>query len=198
MWDASARALAGERRPRARLGWVDAVRGAAVVLMVVDHVLLQVDPGSWLRFTLTRAALPLFMVAAAAVWRGFSWRRLAAVAVAAIVEWPLTVALGMSAPGIVAVFLLVSCVLWSSPWLVHRPGLLAGLGLIQALYLPVPWAGYQPGLVAAWWALGRLAGDELRAVFEWPPSFWLMWIGRRPMRWYLGHLAAIYAVVVLV
>lgn len=188
-----------------RLGWVDGLRGAAIVLMVLDHVLVQADPDSFLRYSLTRLSLPAFMFAAAVVWRPLSWRRFASLTVAAVVE-VLVSPPGMPVPGIVAVILLVLLFIellrWASPRILELPGVLGVLGLLGALYQPWSgdidgWTGYEPGLVLAWWALGRLAAHELEPLAVRSPR-WLRAIGRRPLWWYVGHLAAIYAVLLLV
>jgi hypothetical protein len=187
---------------------IDAVRGLAVVLMVLDHVLFQRDPSSVLRVgspvSITRLSLPLFMLAAAAVWRPGAWRRYGRLIPVAVVELVLCELLGMPAPGIVALIVVVGLVLDVAAWLragreVH-PYVWALLGLVQALYVPVAWGGYQPGLVLAWWALGRLAWPTLEAAASSVTSSstlrnWLASIGRRPLVWYVGHLLVLVVVV---
>lgn len=182
---------------------VDVVRGCAVLLMVLDHVLVQVDPASTLRvgapWSITRLSLPLFMLACAAVYRRSTstrWR-LTWVACAEMVLYEL---LEMPAPGIVLliVILLTFLDLFREPpyyWL-------GVVGLVQALYVPVPWDGYQPGLVLAWFCLARLAttagtfvpaGTADRGMLV--PA--LAWVGRHPLWWYLGHLVALAIVFVV-
>ena len=91
-----------------RLGWVDRLRGAAVLLMVLDHVLVQVAPGHLLRLTLTRLSLPLFLICAAHVWRGgMSSRRVRQLGFAVVAETVLLGALEMAEPGPVALIGLV-------------------------------------------------------------------------------------------
>lgn len=176
------------------------------MLMVIDHVLVQVDPSNEWRVTVSRLGLPMFMFAAAVVWKPMGWRRLALLVVAGVAEFVLGGALGMLRPGIVAVFALVMLFLellrWGSPRVLEVPGVLVVLGFCWALYQPWSaelswWDGYEPGLVLGWWALGRLAAHELVPLAVRSPR-WLRAIGRRPLWWYVGHLAAIYAVVVLV
>lgn len=180
-----------------RVVGVDRLRGLAVLLMVLDHVVALVDPAAPVRYTLTRLSLPAFMAAAAAVWSGRlsgrSCRRLLAVAV---VEAALVAALGLGQPGIVAVYLAVAVgvsVAW--PWVRSHVGLVVVLGLIQAFYVRVGWDGYEPGLVLAWFALGLLARSEVVDLGERLPA-WLSSVGRRPLAWYVGHLAVLAAVVV--
>lgn len=179
---------------------VDALRGAAILLMVLDHVLHVVDPDSVLRtgspVAVTRLSLPLFMLAAAAVWRPLTWRRYGRLTLVGMVESVLYVVLGMGGPGIVAlvvgVLLLVDVV--GVSWLVGV------LGLVQARYASIGWfEGYQPGMVLLWFVLGRLAW-QAGAVscpwwLRWPV---LAWVGRHPIWWYVGHLLVLVAVVVVV
>lgn len=191
-----------------RLGWVDSVRGLAIVLMVLDHVLVQVDPHSSLRagapWSITRLSLPLFMLAAGQVWRPSSPWHLNRVKLLGVglVEVLLLQLLGMQLPGIVLIIWMVflwldlfaavldriryACIeAWFWP--------LGVGGLLQALYVPVDWAGYQPGLVLLWWALGFAAFEA-----SWTDALdfrALRWIGRYPLTWYVGHLVVIALVV---
>lgn len=185
-------------KQRERLEWVDGLRGLAIVLMVLDHVLFQVDPDNILRFTLTRTALPLFMATAAMVWRGRpSNRRLAQLGLAALIEVPLTIGLGMPMPGILTVFVLLVVMLWQVPIIQQKPGIFAALGLIQTIYIPDPLPGYDLGLVLAWWCLGALAAKELEPLGARLPA-WCRAIGRGPLTWYLAHLTVIWIILMAV
>lgn len=165
---------------------VDALRGLAVLLMVLDHVLVQVEPLSPLRFTVTRLSLPLFVGCAATVHRGtMRPRRVAALLAVGLLEAVDNPWLHLGTPGPVLLIggtALVMC--WEPAR--SRAGLLGALGLLQALYLPVAWSGYQPGLVLAWWVLGVVLVDALR------PLAWrfdaLAFVGRGPLRFYVAHL----------
>lgn len=191
---------------RTRVGAIDAIRGAAIGLMVLDHVLVQVDPTSPLRsgspFMITRLSLPLFMLAAAAVWRPpqvYGWRRVlrrwAILFVAGVAETMLYTVLGMSTPGIIAVFLWVQVLVDVAAWaLGGRFGPVAAwslgvLFLLQALYWKLDHAGYQEGLVGAWWVLGYLAlGSHPVGAIAVGRVGALAWVGRHPWVWYFGHL----------
>lgn len=178
-----------------RVDWIDRLRGLALVLMVLDHVLVQIDPSNPLRYTLTRLSLPLFMAASAAVWTpDIRTRRLVLLASAATVELVASSYLGMPFPGIMLVYLVavVPLSLWheassSAYWV-------AALGLIQALYLPVGWLGYEPGLVLAWWGLGRLGSYQLDRLGSRLPRC-LASVGRWPAQLYAFHLLVLVALV---
>lgn len=180
---------------RLRTAWVDQLRGAAVLLMVLDHVLVQVAPTHWLRYTVTRLSLPLFVMAATFVWTGsVSSRRLRQLALAVVVETVLLGALGMAEPGPVAMIALVLVVASVVPWVRYNAAPVAVLGLLQALYLPFPWDGYQPGLVFAWWGIGCLGAAGFVGWGERCPG-WFAVVGRRPLAWYCGHLFVLAVIV---
>lgn len=178
-----------------RVQGIDRLRGAAILLMVLDHVLVHVDYASPLRFTATRLALPAFVICAALVRpvgaAALGRRRMLLLAGAVCAEAVLGPAAGLGTPGPV---LLITLVLVAAPQLDRAPATFAVLGLIQALYLAPRfgphWDGYQPGMVAAWWCVGRLVTDRERAWTEHLPRP-LAVVGRHPLAWYLGHLAVI-------
>lgn len=180
---------------RTRVDWIDRIRGLALVLMLLDHLLVQVDPDSFLRFTLTRASLPLFMAASAAVWRpGIRPKRLALITAVVVLELLVSPALGMAMPGIMLVYLVAIVPLGNWYRASHHAYAIGALGLVQALYLPVGWAGYEPGLVVLWWCLGRLGSYQLDRLGErLPPA--LAQVGRHPLGWYAGHLVALVVLV---
>ncbi|MCU1496898.1 MAG: hypothetical protein JWM47_851 [Acidimicrobiales bacterium] len=188
---------------------LDAVRGAAILLMVVDHALgfAQTTTLSepWMhtiRMTVTRLAMPGFMVCSGILLahHSVSRRRWTQVAVAAVVVNVAAVYDGMSTfvPDILAVWCLV--MLLAVP--VRRwPMTMAVLGLLQAVYWRLPFGDYQPGWVLAFVALGVLAeraGDRevLRPIAVRLPN-WIVSVGRYPLRWYTGHLAVLAAVTAM-
>lgn len=181
-------------RPGARIAALDSVRGAAVLLMVVDHVLVVTEGGGWSvgRF-LTRLSLPAFaLVLGAVAVRPLSWRRWwswAAAAGAAQVLYPLA--------GITGPLLLVWLALgrFAAVRLSRRAalGLLGVLlvVLVNGLPVPGPPGEYSPVFVVGLVVLGRQLGPA--AVVGWAryvPAFCGA-VGRRPLLWYLGHLAAL-------
>jgi hypothetical protein len=196
-----------------RVGWVDAARGAAVLLMVLDHVLARSGLAPWLRagspLAVTRLSLPLFLLAAAAVWRPRAWKRYGRLLAVVPAEFVLYVALGLPLPGIVALVVVVALVLdvvtAAAGGRELDPYVLVVVGLVQALYVPLQlswWGNYQPGLVLAWWGIGRLVvllhearpASYRAGLVLVRPAAWLRAVGRRPLVWYVGHLLVLVVV----
>lgn len=184
---------------------LDAVRGAAIVLMILDHALGFAQTTDltqpWMhdiRFSITRLAMPAFMVCSGMLLsrRGIARRRWFEVAAVAVAVNGAALISGLSTfvPDILAIWCLV--MLLATP-LRRFPATIAVLGLLQATYWRLPIAGYQPGWVLAFVALGVLmarSGDQevLPAIARRTPA-WATAIGRKPLRWYAGHLACLAA-----
>ncbi len=187
---------------RARDDRLDALRGLALVLMFLDHalvVLIAADGPHWLTYirgSITRLSLPLFMVTSGFLMnqhRGFSKRRRIQVLVAALwINFLIFVfPVGFGNPDILALWLFVA-LFWKL--IVKYPVETLTLGMIQnvSATLHLPSHNYQPGYVAAWLALGVII-----ARLPQEPGFlkhagrlprWVKSIGRNPLAWYVGHL----------
>ena len=163
---------------------IDRLRGLAIVLMILDHTLVLVDPGSFIRFSLTRLALPLFALIAGHLSAGplapVRFLQLGAAAVLATVlgfGW-------IGQPDILTLFLFCYAVrpFWSLPLLVAA--------VLQPSVLAFDWTGYSPGLVLALMIIGREVVFRSQLV-RWGsglPAF-LGFLGKWPLSWYCGHLA---------
>ncbi|MCA1726985.1 MAG: heparan-alpha-glucosaminide N-acetyltransferase domain-containing protein [Actinobacteria bacterium] len=192
----------GGGRGRIRVRSLDAARGLAVVLMIVDHVAAvmgsNAGPLWWVRHTVTRPALPLFMVVAGILIArrrsSWSWRRLVAIAGAGVVATWLLLVSGIQFGPDVLLVLVATCPAWGV--LSRRPLELLVLGLLQALYLPIGWGGYEPGLVLAYLGVGILAGGCGERL-SWIRGRAFELVGRYPLTWYLGHLVVLGLVVKL-
>jgi uncharacterized membrane protein YcfT len=196
----------GPAQQRRRDKGLDALRGLAIVLMIVDHVLVAQmyvngwsSAAEWTRLTVTRLSMPLFMIVSGYFMtrsRPFTVRRLVQIGIAAIYINVLmeTVKVGFDPPEILAVWLMVMIL---APLMVRFPIELAMLGILQTLYQPIGWPGYEPGNVVAFLCLGILFRERqntlLRSVGTRLPS-WMSAIGRHPLAWYLGHLTVIILV----
>lgn len=188
-----------------RLVFLDRVRGLAVLLMIVDHLLLfsltlapAADLRVDLRSTLTRLSMPLFMVVSGFLLNGVSRRRVVAVAVVAAglapvlyVCWP-----EFAQPEILALWLLVFPL---RSLLVRFPLELVFAGVLQVLHLPVGWPGFEPGLLLVFLGLGVLARERPRSLEllgRLLPGVFARF-GRFPLSVYAGHLLLL-SVVLLV
>jgi hypothetical protein len=185
---------------------LDALRGAAIILMIVDHVLVlaMATRGytEWMalvRMSLTRFSMPLFMIVSGLLLarKGLpSTRRLVQVAMAAIALNLafLSIDVGFAAPEILAVWLLV---LLFYRLIVRYPIEAAVLGILQTMNWPVSWAGYQPGTIMAFLALGvvlsRFPESAVLRSGDYLPGFCSA-IGRRPLSWYTIHLGLLWGV----
>lgn len=168
---------------------IDLLRGFAVLLMVLDHVIVVLDLDPFLR-NFTRLALPLFMVLAGFLSSGRFTTRYKQVLLAAALSWPFVLLLNIAIVHVLLVFVLVYPVLrLPLPWLIVA----ASLGLLQANNWPVNWGGYEPGYLLAFLVVGRLARLAGLTFPVVPPSYGpLAVMGRAPLYVYVGHLIALF------
>jgi hypothetical protein len=182
--------------------------------MVLDHAaaVLQLHGGgavwSVARYSVGRAALPLFMGLAGFLWTVRPPRPSRVLSVVLAVLAAGVLCAGLAFPWPDALFLyLVGLVL--SPIILAAPALCLVLGVLQVTTFQVlPWS-YEPGLVVAWISfgviLGRVGGPVvgLPALDEWdrravcPAGRVFAGLGRWPLTAYLGHLALLLVLVKL-
>lgn len=176
---------------------LDKVRGLAVVLLLLDHVLVPLQasgrPWLWYLRLLTRPSLPLFMmVSGVLLWRrespGWIARQFWRVAPWATLATPV----GWLVPGFdwldpLAVYLLALGVV-AVCWRARRVALVACV--LAALDLRWPVHSYSPWELAAW----LLLGAEFACLsWSWASSLpvWLGAVGRRSLWWYVGELVCV-------
>jgi len=195
---------------RIRRPGIDRIRGLAIILMMVDHVLVAcstlgvTNDGLMLtRLSLTRLALPLFLLVSGALWveQLPRPRRLGSVIAAAValnvgmaVYWP-----EFSTPEVLVVWSLAAV---AAPIIVRHPLAMITLGYIQWQHWQVAWDGYQPGIVVLFLAVGALASRAgltpgMGAYGRLLPAP-LGALGRKPLTWYVGHLTALTVLVAIV
>ncbi len=179
---------------------IDALRGAAIVLMILDHALgfaqMTNLRGSWMEFarlSVTRFALPTFMICTGVLLsiRPLALRRWIEVTAAAVIVnlGALLAGMGHVTPEVLAMW---SLVMVFSPMIRRFPICVAVVALLQAFYWQVPIPTYQPGWLAAFVCIGVLGGQgrnrELAELGAFVPA-WMEPMGHRPLAWYMGHLA---------
>ena len=170
----------------------DQLRGVALLLMVLDHCLAAIgDPWTLaLRYTLTRAALPLFMVVSGHLAQNRSLpspKRLAQLVVAAAAALLLVARLPyMASVDVLAVYLVALV-----PWPLVRRWPLAAIGVALTLIgtFPMLWDGYHPGLLVALMALGAVIPLEVITKCGGLLPTWLAPLGRWPLTIYVLHIA---------
>jgi len=181
---------------------LDALRGVAILLMLLGHSIVVAqhtanapDWLSWIRLTITRLSMPLFMmVSGFAIARrgGVKWSRVGQIALAAVwinlVMWSSNV--GYTTPEILVLWVLLAPF---AKLIIRFPIEVATIGLLQTTVHPIPWEywpNYQPGLVAAFLALGVLLRHRPDSILFHVDRFipdWVVAVGRRPLTWYVGH-----------
>lgn len=184
-----------------RLAGIDRARGLAVLLMVLDHALVVLDSNNPARLTVTRLALPLFMICAATVWKGRpSRRRALALAAVGALDLFLAPLVGLGSPAPVAGFCLLVALLVAAPTLLRWPLVACVLGFVQGFFIPLGWQGWELGVLLGWFMVGRLGlasgQQEIRRIGDRLPAF-LAVIGRRPLIWYVGHLVGMLGLAAL-
>ena len=168
-----------------RLPEIDRVRGLAILLMIVDHVLVVMQPDSVIRFTLTRAAMPLFCVLAGTFLTDrFKWHRWLYIAGCGVV---------LSLPGVGVqgkpdiLLLLAGSFVVATAW----PSLvLMCFAFLQPATWRIGWGGYEPGLVLGFVLVGRLLPDVLYKLYRAGSLLpnWVAVLGRYPLTIYCVHL----------
>lgn len=177
-----------------RLVGLDRLRGLAVLLMVLDHVLLVVGEGLALRLTVTRAALPIFGLLAGALWRPGARVRLLQLGGAAIVATYLGVVLGMPRPDVlVVIFVALLAMHAYRRW----PVATFAVAAIQATTWGIAAGGYEPGVLLVLMVGGYEFGRERLDVLGRRAPALLELLGRYPLSLYLGHLALLALAVSL-
>jgi uncharacterized membrane protein len=180
---------------------IDRARGLAVLLMIGDHFAAVADVAVWYRLTVSRLALPIFLVIAGylACGRTPRRRRLGQILAAGIAAGVVCSQLPALSPIDILVWIAAVFACWG---LVHRyPATVAALGAVQAYTFVGVIPGYQPGLVACLMAVGVLLARGgptepavlLRATERLPAV--LAVVGRYPLAWYLGHLVGLWLLV---
>lgn len=190
---------------RDRVRSLDALRGAALVLAVLDHLLVVLDAPGFLRWGPTRFAFPVFMVLCGALLASRtlpSPQRCVELFGAAFLALPASAAAGLDSPDILLVLcvaLFVRAGLWvalARASVALRHVVCAAVGLTLAWFVPLGWDGYEPGLVIGLLAVGGLAGPA--ALETRLRSRALEWLGRRPLRvWVCQAWAALVLVGLL-
>lgn len=180
---------------------IDKLRGLAILLMILDHVLCVIDPENLARYTLTRAALPIFMLISGYLLanRNPSLKRYAQLVAASFCSLLIV----QHIPGMAKVDVLFVIAIVLAVWPIARrvPITALCIGAVQSQTFGL-WDGYEPGYLLALLCTGQLLfqtrsrNDYLIAshVCRFMPRA-IEILGRYPLSAYLAHLLIIANVI---
>lgn len=166
-----------------RIAWIDNAKIIAGILMILDHALLFFGhEGSWIRYTITRCAEPLYVFCFAYLvsvkGRGLSPKRWRQLAMAAVIE----TAIHSHREGILYLGILanLTCFGWlvgalrrmSALWLTALTGATSALAVIS-LNGPFHYIDYGPFLIASQFGLAVLAARKANSVAITLAASWL-------------------------
>lgn len=175
-----------------RSATVDKVRGAAILVMMLDHLLLFIDPTSPIRYTFTRLAMPLFFIVSGQLLRRLNYSRLGIVAAIGILL-P-SYAHFIDSPNVLLIYAISAIILIKLPY--PKTIIAIALAFYANRYTAVIGTSYQPLALLAFMALGRtFPVAEWRG--DWIPG-WVAFLGKRPLEWYVGHIVVFETVYRLV
>lgn len=193
---------------KSRVGTLDAMRGLAIIIMIVDHIFSVLESVGvesnfveYSRLTATRFSMPLFMIASGIVWGAYGLRLkrwgqvlLLAVALNAMTRllWP-----DFNFPEILLVWSALA-IFWRL--IVRYPIITMIIGYTQTTYWMLPWQGFQPGELAIFLGAGVLISkSSLTWLWQEPRTSRLIeplaFVGRYPLTIYGGHLAMLALIV---
>ena len=190
---------------------IDAIRGLAIALMILDHSLFAIESigmanniVEYSRLSITRFSMTLFMIASGIIWilYGLRIKRWIQVFILSIIVnvtirvlWP-----DFNNPEILFVWTLLAI---GYRLIVRFPITVMIIGYTQFVFWPVSWGGYQPGELAIFLGVGVLIArapldrtwKQIR--FEKLLST-LAFLGRYPLSIYSGHLISLSLIVAAV
>lgn len=196
---------------KAREQILDAMRGLAIVIMIIDHVLSLLESVGIqnilvenARLTITRFSMPLFMIASGIVWvrYGLKVKRWSQVFFLALILnammrllWP-----DFNFPEILLVWSVLA-IFWRV--IVRYPVITMIVGYTQTTFWQIPWEGFQPGELLIFLSVGALIGKiplenlwrERRTAKLLEP---LALVGRYPLAIYGSHLFLLAVIVAAV
>jgi len=179
---------------KSRIAGIDALRGLALIFMVIDHAIVVLSPGEFteVRQYLTRFSLPLFMIIAGYCFKPTYTKRTEHVALVALAVTPFVLMAGMAPYHILFVYLLVLPFMYLAD---KFPVLLMSTAIIQMTTFPIGWHGYEPGLVLLLLLFGNSLKDQLATEVHLAQRFLmpLHVVGQWPLSIYFFHIVLLAA-----
>jgi hypothetical protein len=172
---------------------LDRLRGTAIALMVLDHLLAWGEVGFCVQATVTRASLPLFMLVSGNLMAERvlpSIGRAAQLAAAACASTWLVAGLPFMAPVDVLVSFCLALLAWPAARLAPACALVV---CVVVMGIAPMNSGYSPFELLALMLVGAMTFDVGSWLYRFGCAlpWWLAAFGRWPLTWYVGHLAVI-------
>ena len=171
---------------------LDKLRGLAIILMMLDHLLVQIDPQSLIRYSITRACMPLFFIIAGHLLRPrIKWHRLILILIigAALPHY----APWLDSPNVLVWYAVFAPIVAWGNRAILAGTILAALTLYANGYGQVE-GSYAPLALGAFMAAGRLTPREWFGRASGIRG-WVAVIGRWPLSVYVGHILLIEGIV---
>jgi len=163
--------------------------------MILDHVALLVGGPEIVRLSLGRLAMPMFFILAGRLSRRLTWRHAAIFVIGfflpAVVPW-------IDDPNVLVWYAIGAAVLAAQ----RRLRIPAWAVLTVALTLGANgWLNTSSGSFNPWMLFGLMSLGSMipRSSFAWAEHLPqpLAVVGRAPLRWYVGHVLALQALVLI-
>lgn len=173
----------------ARLAYLDKIRGAAILLMIVDHLCIVLSGPEVLRMTVGRLAMPLFFLVSGALVTRFGFRHVLIFGLGVVLPWYVTF---IDNPNVLTLYAVGALVMVVFRALDVHPLVIVAVILAAAAngFLPRIAPGYEFTAVLGIMCVGGHVGRHALGWFDWLPR-WLAPLGRYPLTIYVGHLLAL-------
>lgn len=182
-----------------RLSGLDVFRGLAVLAMLVDHLVLVLQGPELFRLFPGRLAMPAFFLLAGHLVTRVSWRTAGVAFVGLLLPYAVP---WIDSPNVLVLWaagaLLI--VVLREAGLPEWPLIVVGLAMAANGYALTGPGAFEPTALIGLMALGAVLPSS---AFTWAARLPevltrpLAAVGRAPVRWYVGHLLALQALVVV-
>ena len=173
---------------------LDVLRGFAILLMILDHAVLVFDGPIIIHDTITRLAMPIFMIVAGHLWKEPTLNRHIKIMLAALLATIPQFYMGLPIGNILFAYACASVLMWYAFY--FNPTAVAVLAVVQFTCFPFYQFGYQPGLVLLIMMIGYYLPipENFKAISSNAANLAMANIGVNPLVWYVGHLYTLFLI----